>query len=253
MEVDLKNLLNMYLLTYTSESFDLPVWCEEQIGGIKCRIYKTQGTLIVTFSPFNCENWLDYLRIGGKLVWQQDMVSCGSAGKMNRFFHNVSREFVKCIREKNPKFSKMIITGMSMGAALGQCFYYHFKPRVQTRIYAFGSPRIGDIRLRNWFENQKKLKITNYALFKLIDNVKRIDPVCLFPSCAYGQYVDNAHMTMIYNRKIVEQAEYFIYGHDTEITPWSVFYNCGLSKKVRKLWDLIHDTDEYYDQLTGHV
>ena len=240
------NLLNMYLLTYTSNVFSqLSIWYEEQIGGITCRVYKINKTMIVTFSPFHCEKLIDYFRIGGKLIWQQDMVDC-VVGKMNRFFHNVSQNFARRIRDKKPKFSKLIITGMSMGAALGQCFYYHFKPLVETKIYAFGSPRIGDADLRSWFEKQRHLTITNYGLFKLVDGFKRIDPVCLFPSCKYGLYVNNANMTMLYDGQIVAQAEYIIDGPDTEITPLSILCNCGLDKETSRLWDLIHDTDEYF-------
>lgn len=246
MSIDLDNLSNMYLLTYTSDNFNqLSLYWTETIGGIKCKIYRHNSTLIVTFSPFNCDNCLDYFRIGGKIVWQQDMIDCG-VGKMNRFFHNVSKEFADRLRLKNPKFSNLIISGMSMGAALGQCFYYHFRPSVKTTIHAFGSPRVGDSNLRNWFQSQKKLKITNYALFKLVNNVKKIDPVCLFPSCRYGPYVNNANMTMLYDGKIINQAEYSIDGPDTDITLMSIISNCGLDKNSGYLWDLIHDTDEYY-------
>jgi hypothetical protein len=248
-KVDLSDLSNIYLLTYTSTVYDqISVWYEEQIEGITCRIYKIEKTMIVTFSPFDCQNFIDYFRIGGKLVWQQDMIDCKD-GKMNRFFHNVSQNFVDRIRAKKPKFSKLIITGMSMGAALGQCFYYHFKPSVNTKIYAFGSPRIGDANLRSWFEKRNSLTIANYALFRLVDGCKRIDPVCLFPSCKYGVYVNNSNMKMLYEGQLFDQAEYIIDGPDTEITLLSILCNCGLDKETSHLWDLIHDTDKYYSMI----
>jgi hypothetical protein len=258
MSIDLENISNMYLLTYTSETFDnMKVWYEKERNGIRLKIYKYGKKMIVCFSPFNCEKIIHHLYNGAMILWKQDTINI-DIGNVNRFFYDISLELSKEIMSKIRDFffsgkKKLIITGMSLGGALGQCFYIHFRNLIgdyQTTIHSFGSPRIGDIKLAKWFISQNKLEITNYGLFELdSDNIKRIDPVCLFPSRKYGNYVNNVNLKMIFRKQIVDHAEYNIDQPDTEITPLSIICNLGLDKKTSELWDKIHDTDLYFSNI----
>lgn len=260
MSVDLTDLSNMYLLTYTSETYKgLNLWYETEKNGIKLKIYQSKKTLIVSYSPFNCDQLTHHLYNGGLIVWKQDTIDI-DIGAVNRFFYETSLSLASDILPNIKKFfkkhqAKLIISGMSLGGALGQSFYLHFRRLVgdyPTIIHSFGSPRVGDMKLSDWFICQKNLQISNYALFELdSDNIKRIDPVCLFPSRRYGNYVNNPNLKMLFRKKIIDQADYYIDQPDTEITPLSLCCNFGLDKRTCELWEAIHDTDLYLDCVPG--
>lgn len=253
MAIDLENLNNIYLLTYTCGDFSdqLEIWHEEKYMGIIFRVYIQEKTLIVTFSPFNNEKWSEYLRIGFQLVWYQNINKSG----MNTFFHDTSLYFAEKVSKKFKSFfrkpdANLVITGMSMGGALGQCFYYHLKPDVQTRIYSFGSPRIGNGDLYNWFKNRKNLYIVNYALFKMVGKYRKVDPVCIFPSQYRGDYSHNYNLTMIFDGTVASSAWQYIDQLDTDISLYGLICNCGFDKETSRLWELIHDTDAYDEAIS---
>jgi hypothetical protein len=143
---------------------------------------------------------------------------------------------------------KLYITGISLGGALGQCFYYNLCNNTnfnkKTIITTFGSPRIGDVKLKAWFIN-KKTKIYNIVLFKKYEIYRKPDPVCLFPG--YDNYTNNSNLFMLINNQLVPYADNYI----PEDLPKMDIYNLFTNGDISKEWNDIHDIGEYYEHLNN--
>jgi len=263
MSIDLDNIQNMFLIAdcHNNDQPDLQLVKKYNYNSIiKGILYKYKSNLIITFGCYDyCGDVFSFASTGFQLWYYQNMKKIGCLG-INTFFHNYSKliynEFESYINDHIKAFPKghIYITGISMGGALSQCFYYHFKQTTQSSyrvsISTFGSPRIGDANLRKWFMNNTKsgLTINNYVLFKLIDGYKKADPVVLFPHCSTSNcYVNNAKLTMIFNKQIEKSvnASNIIDQPDTDITLKSLI--CG--SHYSKYWDEIHDLEQYYNNL----
>lgn len=238
-ETDLHNLQNILTIAdcNNEEPFiakDIQEFARFNYNDIECIVYlQKKTTAIITFSPFDFKDYRS-LKTGFQLIFYQNIQNMGNVG-MNSFFNTVSSYFCEKVKFP-PDVTKLYITGISMGGAIGQCFYYHFvqNHKMPTKIFSFGSPRVGDKNLHDWFE--KNVDIKNYVLVKN----NKIDPVCLFPSG--GEYINNANLKTIGRISKISQP-------DTEITFKSLLYNFGLERSVSELWDEIHNISEYYESL----
>jgi hypothetical protein len=263
MAIDLNNFKNMFLISSNCASN-----CEtEEIKGLnlvkntvlnqtlQSFLYTCGTDLVLTFTPFNPQD-LQGLLVGVKLWYYQNMIRTQN-GDINKFFYdnallfyNDLKSYIHAHFTKYTK-SRLYITGISMGGALSQAFFYHIKNLDKKIIITtFGSPRIGDVKLRDWFCQQKNLKISNYALFKKFGLYKKVDPVITFPHRNKTQlYVNNANLLMIYNKVIKKNVDCHIDQPDISITIPSLIKRLFVSCELDKYWEDIHNIDEYYESI----
>tara|TARA_B110000908_G_C10168476_1_gene409619 strand:+ start:229 stop:894 length:666 start_codon:yes stop_codon:yes gene_type:complete len=216
-------------------------------------MYKNGKDLVLTFSPYE-PGCISSLFVGVQIWYYQNIMKNG----MNQFFHDKSLLFYTTFKDvilshfKNHPTGHLYITGISMGGALSQCFYYHLRKDMNcnTTIMTFGSPRVGDATLRGWFYDQAKLKIVNYALFKKFGLCKRIDPVVTLPHMDTTQhYTNNANLQMMYHNKISDLAEASIDQDDFRLSVGSFVKKIFVTSALDKYWEEIHNIGEYYDGL----
>lgn len=254
---DLDNLSNMLIIADCNNSHDFPsdfvnVQSVTNKLGIDCHVYKCGNDRVVTFSPFDYKSLMSFVSTGASLLYKQDMVSLDGGVCMNRFFHDNAKEFYDMVRPALKCRGKIYITGVSMGGSIGLCFSYfvrELKKKSTVRVHTFGSPRVGNLALRNWFD--RNVTVDNYTLVRVVNGVKRVDPVCLFPSTTYGCYVNN-NLQAIFNKEIMKDASVYMDQPDTHITLTSVAWNArngGLDKDTAQLWDEIHDIGRYFEDL----
>jgi hypothetical protein len=224
---------------------------------VKCIIFRNDTEMKVSFSSFTFQNLFNFLNIGYQLLSYQGIKMLDENIGMNSFFYYWSNEFWKRTKKVITEFTDeqdtntLILTGMSMGAAMAQCFYYHFKNSnlsiANTRVLAFGSPRIGNSGIQDWFNNQNDI-ITNYTICSTVGKHIMVDPVCLFPSEKHG-YVNNKCLTVMNNRKVYTQEPYNMKS-DTDVNfmnfwnEWSFIKNDDL-----KVWEAVHQFEEYMKHL----
>ena len=260
MLVDLNNLKNMFVIAdcrTNNKHKGLKLVKNTVLNQtLQSFLYKSGKDLVLTFTSYEPTD-LKGLWTGVMIWYYQNMVTT-PFGSMNQFFHDKSLIFYNDMKEDIQKhFTKhskgyLYITGISMGGAMSQAFYYHIQPIQKTIITTFGSPRIGDMNLRDWFYSccKNKLSICNYALFKQFGLCKRVDPVITFPHKDNKQrYVNNSNLIMIYKNILSNNAEYSIDQDDIHITVSHIICNFLVSSELDKYWQEIHNIDEYYNGL----
>jgi hypothetical protein len=246
---DFTNLSNLYAIA--CDSFESGT-CKLKFEfvnylNIHCRIYQSGKQYVITFTPFDYVTLSSYVRTGVGILTKQDLVDLGNGIGMNRFFHDVARAFVSDITSVIPSKSTIYIAGISMGGSIGLCasYFLHLAGYTRIRITTFGSPRVGNLQLRNWFDGKN---VNNYALLMKIDDVRRIDPVCLFPSTSYGAYVNNS-LQGIYERKVVPNPLLYVDQEDTDLSLTKIVFSLGFPSSVARLWNEIHTIETYYEAL----
>jgi hypothetical protein len=233
----------------SDEHKNVPVLEKNDQTGMHVKLFFLRKSIVIRFAPYETEDIIESLMIGSNIILNQDLIPVKN-GMMNRCFYKLAAKSIPFIKLFIQTQKTVYITGISLGAAIGQCLYYQLRelhPDLNIFVYSFASPRVGDINLKMFFEADTKAKITNYALFKVVDKIKQIDPVCLFPPFPHS---NNANLTMIFKNDIVSNAEMYIEQPDTNISLISLAYNFGLPKQINRLWELIHDVDEYKINLT---
>lgn len=268
--IELNNLKNMFIVSAScgrndnfSENTNFRLIKKTQLNQIlKSYLYiNTNNDLVLVFSDYSSVSaGIKSYFTSIKLWYYQNMIST-FVGNINQFFYDNALLFYNDLKPYiQNHFSSfpncnLFITGIGLGGALTQAFYYHISDyisylNVKIVINTFGSPRIGDYRLREWFYGQPNLSIHNYALFKKFGFYKRVDPVITFPpETNHYHYVNNANLIMIYNNKISNDAEYHIDQDDMTITIPNMIKRIFVSSDIFKYWNDIHTVDEYYTNI----
>jgi len=257
--IDLNNIVNLFTIAdcHNSNSFNglkliKNVKFDETIQAF---LYKHGKDYILTFTPYDYKNAYSYLKTGFEILYNKNLIKVKD-GYMNNFFHDYSVKFVNSMKEKMLNLKgKLYITGISLGGALGQCFYYNLCNNTnfdrQTYITTFGSPRIGDIKLKLWFMDKIKEKtknntvVYNIVLFKKYEIYRKPDPVCLFPG--YENYTNNSNFFMLLNNQLVPDADIYI----PEDLPKMSIYNLFTNKDISTEWNDINNIGEYYENLNS--
>ena len=247
--IDIDNIENLFTIAdchnFMNDQMTL-VKCVSFDNTVKGFLYEYEGDYIMTFTPYDYKGLYSFVKTGIKLLWKQDMVKVDH-GRMNRFFHDYSLMFYKEFEPyfKDINYKKLYITGISMGGAMGQCFYYHLRNHLRNRktiIYAFGSPRIGDQELNDWFMSDRELEIKNIVLFKFYGSGKKADPVCTFPN--QQDYVFNPNFYMLYEHQMFGNGTSYIKTNPT-FKIRDLFYG----SETCELWENIHNIGEYAKHL----
>jgi hypothetical protein len=249
--IDLNNITNLFTIAdcHNSTEFkDLKLIKNIKFDDtIQSFLYQHGKDYILTFTPYDYKNAYSYIKTGFEILYNKDLIKV-KHGYINNFFNNYSIKFVDSMKTEMTKLKgKLYITGISLGGALGQSFYYNLCNNTnfnrKTFITTFGSPRIGDTNLKLWFLNQTNTKIYNIVLFKKYEIYRKPDPVCLFPG--YDNYTNNANLFMLLNNQLVPNADNYI----PEDLPKMNIYNLFMNEDISKEWSDIHDIGEYYSQL----
>ena len=229
---------------------------------IKCVVFRVKSCLKISFSSLTYHTLFDFLYTGYQIIMYQNLEQVDDTFiKMNSFFkywakkffiklENIIKEF---IQEKGAK--NILLTGMSMGGAMSQCFFYYLMSskiipeKIIINVKAFGSPRIGNDTLNNWFMAYKN-NIINYTICVSHNDEIVSDPVCYFPS-AYHGYVNNFNLQFRYNKKIYDSyLSIGNYNKDTDITFSNFFREWSFIKKDDlKIWIITHQYDPYMKNL----
>lgn len=214
--IDLTNLKNLFVIancrTHNEHqilpvikyvAMNQPVFCLFQYEQSECYIYEQKEDLIMTFTCYDATDLMS-LWYGLKMWSKQNLNKMG----MYQFLADLASDYYEQLKpflnthfKKYPK-GNLYITGISIGGALSQIFYYYLKQDFDplTNITTFGSPRIGNQKLKNWYLDQKKLTLSNYVLFNAD---KQVDPIVVCPQSNEKQpYVNNANLIMLYQNKI---------------------------------------------------
>jgi hypothetical protein len=209
----------------------------------------------ISFSSFTFQNIFNFINVGYQLIKNQNIETVDEKSNvgMNSFFLYWSKMFFARAKETIISFMKekcsrkIIIQGMSMGGAMSQCFYYHLKnstlPEYNVSVMAFGSPRIGNNELRNWFLHVKA-DVINYSICVEVDGKLMGDPVCYFPTEKRG-YVNNYNLT-IKNSNEVYCGYFHNMDSDTDVSfknfckEWTF-----IKKEDLKIWQAVHNFEEY--------
>ena len=266
--IELNNLKNMFIISANcgsndnfSENTNFRLIKKTQLNHIlKSFLYiNTNNDLVLVFSDYTTTGIKGYFT-GIKMWYYQNMIST-VVGNINQFFYDNSLLFYKDIKPyiqnhlKSFPNCNLFITGIGVGGAMSQAFYYHISNymsyfNVKIIINTFGSPRLGDYRLRDWFFDQPNLSIRNYALLKKFGYYKRVDPVITFPHKTDNyHYVNNANLVMIYNNKICNNSECHIDQDDMTITIPSMIKRLFIPSDVFEYWKDIHTINEYYENI----
>lgn len=267
---DLENAKNMFIIADCHDLYDMAsdmviVKTVEFNATTKAYVYKcasSPGEYVLTFTPFDFKSIGSFIRTGVALIRNQHLVNVGGTVRMNCFFNAISAKFINKLLDylQSLRISTLHMTGISMGGAMAQCFYYHACRgglNCSVSISTFGAPRIGNLAMFNWFRKRATSKknplvIKNYALFKLFEGLRKIDPVCLFPASTQMKdyrYCNNYALTMIFDGGFYEHADYHIDQPDTNITFRSLAWNFGLDVRTAEYWDKIHDIGVYFKAL----
>lgn len=221
--------------------------------GVTCYVYELEEKqLIITITPFYYQSFLSYLKTGFCLLQKQQLIEVPDRShlRMNKFFYTVASYFLEKL-ENTIMFHKnsINIIGMSMGGAIGLCLACLMTiKKYIINVITFGAPRIGNLALRKYLNRCKKVCVKNYALIKIIDNIKRIDPVCLFPSAKYDCYVNN-ELIGIFDGDFVKPASLYMDQPDTHISLKSLICNFGFDDFTLELWREIHTIKTYYENI----
>jgi len=245
---------------------------------VKCVIFRDKSVLTISFSSLTYQTLANFLYTGYQLIMYQNLedidkddriCNCFSSStnmKMNSFFKYWAKRFfdqakdiiAKFIQENDFRERKSIIlTGMSMGGAMAQCFFYYLEMfrvsvdynNIEIHVKSFGSPRIGNQALKNWF-NMFGNNVINYTIcIQLDEKGMTCDPVCYFPSSDYG-YVNNHNLKYMHNKREFDYSLIQNRGKNTCITFMNFFRELTFIKKDDlKLWVKIHQFDEYMKNL----
>ena len=252
--IDLDNIENLFMIAncHNFKPDFKQLASIEYDATIKGFLYEYRNNYIVTFTPYDYKGLLSYLKTGMKLLYNQDLTRLEDGG-MNSFFYRYSLRFFEDMKPFfTKKVKKIYVTGISMGGAMSQCFYYHLHsilpPSTSTILYTFGSPRIGDGKLMQWFTRQKKLHLKNIFLLKLVQQdgiTQRIyDPVCTFPN--REEYINNANLYGLCHNKLLSDGTSLIDRELYEFTLCNLFFSSALSKA----WEETHNIEEYESALS---
>lgn len=227
---------------------------------MKCIIFRKSNEMKISFSSFTFQNVFNFLNIGYQLLAGQELQMLDESIGMNSFFHYWSYEFFKEAEKVITDFSNedgtenLVLTGMSMGGAMSQCFYYHVKnsalmSKLNVSVLAFGSPRVGNAGLQKWFDEQGD-SVTNYTICSEVDGKIMVDPVCLFPPKKYG-YVNNKSLTVYHSRKVYEGKPFNMYT-DTDVSFANFWEEWTFIKNADQMvWDVVHQFNEYMKHLAN--
>ncbi len=253
--IDLNNIANLFSIADCHNSTEFKglklIKNVKFDDTIQSFLYKYGKDYILTFTPYDYKNAYSYLKTGFEILYNKDLIKVHH-GFMNNFFYTYSTKFVDNMKnELSTLKGKLYITGISLGGALGQSFYYNLCNNTnfdrKTYITTFGAPRIGDTNLKLWFINKMKTNMTiyNIVLFKKYEIYRKPDPVCLFPG--YDNYTNNANLFMLIDNQLVPNADIYI----PEDLPKMNVYNLFMNGDISKEWGDIHDIGEYYEHLNS--
>lgn len=209
------------------------------------------NTAYISFSSLVPFWFLDFLVKGWYIIKDQELVDCGNGIQMNRFFHYWSKLFVERFIPVLGKtqIDKLVITGMSMGGAMSQCFAYNLLTQLgdtrhfKVEVLAFGSPRVGNAELGKWLT--ENVTIVNYSVVVKIGDKFWGDPACYFP-CSEG-YVNNPNLKL---KRMGEEFCGSVESDSTDISfttlkrEWSF-----VPLSVLPAWNKAHQFHTYMDNL----
>eukprot|EP00997_Jenningsia_sp_PLL12_P000166 NODE_1023_length_1315_cov_238.807267_g842_i0.p1 GENE.NODE_1023_length_1315_cov_238.807267_g842_i0~~NODE_1023_length_1315_cov_238.807267_g842_i0.p1 ORF type:complete len:396 (+),score=105.12 NODE_1023_length_1315_cov_238.807267_g842_i0:92-1189(+) len=126
----------------------------------------------------------------GSLTWQDD--NCGIYPGFRRAYSIVRNQVQQVVTALGPNYTKIYITGHSLGGALAQVCASHISTmipdlRAKLRVVSFGAPRVGNDR----FAMMYKLNIPHS--FRVVDDK---DPVPKLPPSKMGW--EHTHNSLIY-------------------------------------------------------
>jgi hypothetical protein len=211
-------------------------------------------TMTISFSSLTPFFWpIDFLYKAWSIISDQELVVVEHEIKMNKFFNTWSEQFVDVAYSEIEKFfddggQKIVLTGMSMGGSMAQCFsyYLHAKHDIQipVEVISFGAPRVGNEDLV--YLISKWSSITNYAVVVDMSNGSYVDPAVHFPSSDKG-YVNNPNIVM---RQGHETTDKKISSYETNISfetfkkEWTFIPN-----SVLPAWNSAHQYWAYMQNL----
>lgn len=227
---------------------------------LKCVLFRSENTLRLSFSSFTFQTIFNFINVGFQLLQYQNIVTVDDEKNigMNAFFSHWASRFLERTTEYIVDFlaknenAEIVLQGMSMGGAMSQCFYYYLMNsdirmgKSIVRVVAFGSPRVGNSQLREWFAEQRF--IVNYAICIPLDGKVMGDPVCYFPSAKLG-YSNNHNMTHM-NEKNVYNGDFHNSASDTDVNFKNFLSDLSFIKKDDlRVWCVVHTFEEYMKHL----
>ena len=213
-------------------------------------LYKVEESHVLTFTHFDYYSLCGYLCTGAGLLFKQNLTQVGEKGEaMFQFFAEKAVQFWTELESILSGLDHLFISGISMGGAMSLAFYWHLSQHIflPVTLVTFGAPRIGNDQLREWFTDQNGLEVTSFGLVKKVDGKYRADPVCLFPPRGSDEYSFNPNLKRIRGKK-VQSLERSVIGDqpDTDLSIKTVVFG---SNETSRLWDEIHNLEEYSNTL----
>ena len=234
---------------------------------LRAYLWRSGADHLLSFSPVDFGSYIHGMFVRTNFMLKQDLVSVHrsmdqQSYRMNHFAYDYGKRFaapslverlqteiLEHGHKRDGRCGTLHLVGMGIGGLLALSFYFFltqtFTP-VFTRIVTFGSPRLGDSELREWFRDCIKhnlLLVTNYCSVGPPRSEGALrDPQCSFPP---GEgYVDN-DLVFFRNFQHVEHVAEEQPHSAPSLRAMSATVTGGMDAAKMELWLKLHTIQAY--------